>query len=84
MELSASGSRVDIIFYTRQLHNGGVDRVVFNLAEEFLRRGIRCSILVDIDNPHSPFRTLIPPGVGYDVLDAKGPLARLFKLLVTS
>lgn len=80
MELSASGSRVDIIFYTRQLHNGGVDRVVFNLAEEFLRRGIRCSILVDIDNPHSPFRTLIPPGVGYDVLDAKGPLARLFKL----
>lgn len=80
MELSASGSRVDIIFYTRQLHNGGVDRVVFNLADEFLRRGIRCSILVDIDNPHSPFRTLIPPGVGYDVLDAKGPLARLFKL----
>lgn len=80
MELSASGSRIDIIFYTRQLHNGGVDRVVFNLAEEFLRRGIRCSILVDIDNPHSPFRTLIPPGVGYNVLDAKGPLARLFKL----
>ncbi|KQN00899.1 hypothetical protein ASE85_09820 [Sphingobium sp. Leaf26] len=80
MAVRASVSQVDIIFYTRQLHNGGVDRVVFNLAEEFLRRGIRCSILVDIDNPHSPFRALIPPGVGYDVLDARGPLARLFKL----
>lgn len=80
MAARASVSQVDIIFYTRQLHNGGVDRVVFNLAEEFLRRGIRCSILVDIDNPHSPFRALIPPGVGYDVLDARGPLARLFKL----
>lgn len=80
MAARASVSQVDIIFYTRQLHNGGVDRVVFNLAEEFLRRGIRCSILVDIDNPHSPFRALIPPGVGYDVLDARGPLARLFRL----
>lgn len=71
---------VDIIFYTRQLHNGGVDRVVFNLAEEFLRRGIKSSIVVDIDNPHSPFRTLIPKGVGYDVLEARGPIARLLKL----
>lgn len=73
-------ARVDIVFYTRQLHNGGVDRVVFNLAEEFLRRGITSSILVDIDNAHSPFRDLIPQGIGYDVLNARGPLARLLKL----
>lgn len=70
----------EILFYTRQLHNGGVDRVVFNLAGEFLRRGIRSSIVVDVDNPHSPFRTLIPEGVGYDVLEARGPIARLLKL----
>lgn len=73
-------SRADIVFYTRQLHNGGVDRVVFNLAEEFLRRGMRPAILVDLDNPFSPFRSLIPPGVPYEVLDARSPLARLWKL----
>lgn len=70
----------DIVFYTRQLHNGGVDRVVFNLAEEFLARGIRSTILVDLDNPYSPFRTLIPKGVAYEVLGARGPVARLVKL----
>lgn len=80
MATKAMDPAVDIIFYTRQLHNGGVDRVVFNLAGEFLRRGIKSSIVVDVDNPHSPFRTLIPEGIGYDVLEAKGPIARLFKL----
>jgi len=75
-----ANSHVDIVFYTRQLHNGGVDRVIFNLAEEFLRRGITSSIVVDIDNVHSPFRDLIPDGVGYEVLNARGPISRLFKL----
>lgn len=70
----------DIVFYTRQLHNGGVDRVVFNLAEEFLARGIRSTILVDVDNAYSPFRSLIPKGVAYEVLGAKGPIARFVKL----
>lgn len=70
----------DIVFYTRQLHNGGVDRVVFNLAEEFRDRGLAPAILVDVDNPYSPFRSLIPEGVRYDVLEARGPLSRLMKL----
>ncbi len=70
----------DIVFYTRQLHNGGVDRVVFNLAEEFLRDGVKPTILVDLDNPFSPFRPLIPEGVDYVVLNARDPLSRLFKL----
>ncbi len=70
----------DIVFYARQLYNGGVDRVVFNLAEEFLARGIRPVILVDLDNPWSPFRDLIPKGVAYEVLDAHSPLARITKL----
>lgn len=73
-------TRTDIVFYTRQLHNGGVDRVVFNLAEEFLRRGVRSAIVVDLDNPFSPFRALIPKGVPYEVLNARSPLARLWKL----
>lgn len=73
-------NKADIIFYTRQLHNGGVDRVVFNLAEEFLARGVRPAILVDLDNPYSPFRQLIPPGVAYDVLEARDPFSRLWKL----
>ncbi|TCM20834.1 glycosyltransferase involved in cell wall biosynthesis [Novosphingobium sp. PhB165] len=72
--------RPDIVFYARQLYNGGVDRVVFNLAEEFLARGIHPVILVDLDNPWSPFRNLIPEGVTYEVLDAKGPIARVTKL----
>lgn len=72
--------RVDVVFYTRQLHNGGVDRVVFNLAEEFLARGLKPVIMVDIDNPYSPFHALIPAGVTYEVLDAQGPISRLVKL----
>ncbi|WP_019832315.1 glycosyltransferase [Sphingomonas sp. PR090111-T3T-6A] len=71
---------VDIVFYTRQLHNGGVDRVVFNLAEEFVQRGMTVSIVVDIDNIYSPFRALLPKGVRYEVLNARGPLPRLLKL----
>ena len=70
----------DIIFYTRSLHNGGVDRVVFNLAEEFVARGLAVAIVVDMDNRFSPFRNLLPEGVGYEVLEARGPLARLLKL----
>jgi glycosyltransferase involved in cell wall biosynthesis len=72
--------RVDIVFYTRQLHNGGVDRVVFNLAEEFIQRDMSVSIVVDIDNIYSPFRALLPKGVHYEVLNARGPLSRLLKL----
>lgn len=72
--------RPQIVFYARQLYNGGVDRVVFNLAEEFLARGIRPVILVDLDNPWSPFRNLIPEGVAYEVLGAGGALARITKL----
>lgn len=70
----------ELVFYTRQLHNGGVDRVVFNLAQEFLSRGIRSTVLVDRDNPHSPFRSLLPDGIRYEVLNARGPIARLWKL----
>ncbi|WP_395334462.1 glycosyltransferase [Novosphingobium sp. BL-8H] len=70
----------DIVFYARQLYNGGVDRVVFNLAEEFLARGIKPAIVVDMDNPWSPFRDLVPKNVPYIVLDAKGALARIVKL----
>ncbi len=75
-----TNDRVDIVFYTRQLHNGGVDRVVFNLAEEFIQRGMTVSIVVDLDNIYSPFRALLPEGVRYEVLNAKGPLSRLLKL----
>jgi glycosyltransferase involved in cell wall biosynthesis len=71
---------IDLAFYTRSLHNGGVDRVIFNLAEEFRDRGMAVAIVVDIDNIHSPFRALLPAGVRYIVLDAKGPIARLGKL----
>lgn len=70
----------DIIFYARSLYNGGVDRVVFNLAEEFLSRGIRPAIVVDMDNPYSPFKDLIPKGVPYVVLGANGIVARVTKL----
>ena len=69
-----------IFFYTRSLHNGGVDRVVFNLAEEFVARGFVVSVVVDFDNIYSPFRNLLPAGVRYEVLEARGPVARLLKL----
>ncbi|WP_022681613.1 glycosyltransferase [Sphingobium bisphenolivorans] len=70
----------DIVFYARSLYNGGVDRVVFNLAEEFLARGIRPLILVDRHNPYSPFKDLVPGGVPYEVLNAEGMIARVTKL----
>lgn len=70
----------DIVFYARQLYNGGVDRVVFNLAEEFLKRGIAPTILVDMENPYSPFRSLVPEGVRYEVLNARGPIERFWRL----
>jgi glycosyltransferase involved in cell wall biosynthesis len=70
----------DIVFYARSLYNGGVDRVVFNLAEEFLSRGIRPVILVDRDNAYSPFRGLVPAGVPYHVLGAEGAIARVMRL----
>ncbi|GGE90152.1 glycosyltransferase [Sphingomonas prati] len=79
-ELGPPG-RIDIVFYTRQLHNGGVDRVVFNLAEEFQARGLVPLILVDLDNPYSPFRTLIPAGIAYRVLGARDPVTRMVKLV---
>lgn len=71
---------IDLAFYTRSLHNGGVDRVIFNLAEEFRDRGMAVAIVVDVDNIYSPFRALLPTGVRYIVLGAKGPVARLSKL----
>lgn len=76
----ATPARIDLAFYTRSLHNGGVDRVVFNLAEEFRERGMTVAIVVDVDNLYSPFRPLLPDGVRYEVLEAAGPLARLVKL----
>lgn len=72
--------QLDIMFYTRSLHNGGVDRVVFNLAEEFADRGLNVALVVDFDNPYSPFRSLLPPRLRYEVLDARGPVSRLVKL----
>lgn len=71
----------DIVFYMRSLHNGGVDRVVFNLAEEFMARGLAVIIAVDFDNRYSPFRDLLPAGARYEVLEARGPIARLRKLM---
>lgn len=37
-------------------------------------------ILVDLDNVYSPFRALIPPGIHYEVLDARDPVTRLVRL----
>ena len=73
-------SGTDIVFYTRSLHNGGVDRVIFNLAEEFVARGLAVTLVVDFDNRFSPFRNLLPAGVRYEILEARGPFARFRKL----
>lgn len=70
----------DVVVYLRALYNGGTDQVMLNLIEEFLERGHSVAMVVDTDNPYSPYRDRLPPELQYVVLGARGPLARIVKL----
>ena len=70
----------DVVVYLRALYNGGTDQVMLNLIEEFIERGRSVAMVVDVDNPYSPYRNRLPPELDYVVLGAHGPLARLIKL----
>jgi glycosyltransferase involved in cell wall biosynthesis len=70
----------DVVIYVRALFNGGIDRVMLNLIEEFLRWRLNVTLLVDFDNIYSPFRASLPAGLTYVSLEARGPFARFFRL----
>ncbi len=60
-----------VAVYMHSLYNGGVERVMFNLIQGFLDRGIRVDLVLDFLF-YSPFEVLLPVGT------------RLVKLNVTS
>ena len=60
-----------VAIYMHSLYNGGVERVMFNLIQGFLDRGVKVDLVLDFLF-YSPFEKLLPAGT------------RLVKLNVTS
>lgn len=79
-EMTVKAKRPDVVMFVRSLYNGGIDQVTVNLIEEFLARGLAVTLLVDFDNPYSPYRMRLPQGVDYVSLEARRPLARFWRL----
>jgi glycosyltransferase involved in cell wall biosynthesis len=68
-----------IAIYLHTLFNGGVERVVFNLAGSFVQRGMEVEIVLDALY-YSPFSENVPAGVKLVELGAHSILARPPKL----
>jgi glycosyltransferase involved in cell wall biosynthesis len=65
-----------VVFYQHAIFNGGIERVIFELAAEMILRGIRVEIVVN--QPTIFFGEMSPPkGLTLHVLNAKGFFARL-------
>jgi len=69
-----------ISIYLHTLHNGGVERVMFNLIQGFLDRGIAVDLVLDY-LVYSPFEKLIPAGTRLVKLDVGSSAQRLTKLI---
>lgn len=68
-----------VVFYQHAIFNGGIERVVFELAAEMMRRGIAVEIVVN--QPTIFFEQMNPPaGLTVKVLQAKGLFGRLSRL----
>jgi glycosyltransferase involved in cell wall biosynthesis len=65
-----------VAVYMHTLYNGGVERVMFNLIQGFLERGIRVDLVLDYLE-YSPFEKLLPPGTRLLPLGAKSTQKRL-------
>ena len=72
--------RNDLIsFYLHKLYNGGIERVIFNLATELLGRGFRVDLVVN-DAGWSSMQKQIPSRLRLVDLQAKFIIDRPFKL----
>ena len=69
-----------VAVYMHTLYNGGVERVMFNLIQGFLDRGIRVDLVLDFLD-YSPFESLLPVGARVVRLGASSTLQRLPKLV---
>jgi glycosyltransferase involved in cell wall biosynthesis len=69
-----------IAIYLHTLYNGGVERVMFNLIQGFLARGIAVDLVLDF-LIYSPFEKLIPPGTVVIKLEAHKFMQRLPRLV---
>jgi len=67
-----------IAVYMHTLYNGGVERVMFNLIQGFLSRGIRVDLVLDFLE-YSPFEALLPAGARLIRLGAMSTTQRLPK-----
>jgi glycosyltransferase involved in cell wall biosynthesis len=67
-----------IAVYMHTLYNGGVERVMFNLIQGFLSRGIRVDLVLDFLE-YSPFEALLPAGARLVRLGAMSTKQRLPK-----
>ncbi len=68
-----------VAFYLHALFNGGIERVIFNLAAEFSRRGLAVDLVVNT-RAWSPMLDQLPAGVTLVNLGARRFLDRPFKL----
>ena len=68
-----------VAIYLHTLYNGGVERVMFNLIQGFLSRGIVVDLVLDC-LIYSPFEGLIPSGTNLVKLEAHRIVQRLPKL----
>jgi glycosyltransferase involved in cell wall biosynthesis len=69
-----------VAVYMHTLYNGGVERVMFNLIQGFLDRGIRVDLVLDFLY-YSPFESLLPEGTRVVRLGASSTLQRLPKFM---
>ena len=67
-----------VAIYMHSLYNGGVERVMFNLIQGFLDRGIAVDLVLDFLF-YSPFEKLLPAGTRLVKLDVTSTAQRLPK-----
>jgi glycosyltransferase involved in cell wall biosynthesis len=68
-----------LTIFLPSLAAGGVERVMLNLAEGFVRRGIRVDIV--LAHAEGPYLAQVPPTIGVCDLGARGVLASLPALM---
>ena len=69
-----------VAIYLHTLYNGGVERVMFNLIQGFLDRGIAVDLVLDFLD-YSPFVKLLPPGTKVVDLKVTKSVQRLTRLM---
>lgn len=69
-----------VAFYVHALYNGGIERVLVNLTQQLVQRGVHVDIVVDCLG-YSPFANAFPPEVQVIDLKAQKILSRLPKLV---